>query len=169
MQPNNLQDALRQASEREQKRVAAEIADTQLRIVTGAFDKAIAYTNLMIIGGYAGVFGIWQLAKEHLTKEQTLWSALLVLISLTTFIVFEVVKMVFISRALQAKSKVLNSPQARRTPEQLLKQLQDLEATQQIGSTRFHVYWAITVMVAIATALAGVAILGYAFVSGLLR
>ncbi|WP_157071790.1 hypothetical protein [Steroidobacter denitrificans] len=40
------------------------------------------YTAVIIFGGYAGFFAIWQMTKEYLSKDQALWSALLIMLSL---------------------------------------------------------------------------------------
>ncbi|AMN47949.1 hypothetical protein ACG33_12740 [Steroidobacter denitrificans] len=66
----------------EQNRVAREIADTQERITASAYDYATVYTAVIIFGGYAGFFAIWQMTKEYLSKDQALWSALLIMLSL---------------------------------------------------------------------------------------
>jgi uncharacterized Tic20 family protein len=48
----------------EQNRVAREIAETQERITASAYDYATVYTAVIIFGGYAGFFAIWQLTKS---------------------------------------------------------------------------------------------------------
>ena len=170
MQPqNNLQEMLQAAAKREQARIATEISDTQIKVVTAIFDKAVAYTNLMMVGGYAGFFGLWQLTKDFLSKPQALWAALLMLISLVSFILFEVIKMVFISWSTQKLALVLNSPANRNDPQLMIKQLNELQAIPERISTRFMVFWAITVVIALGTALGGAGVLGFAFISGLLK
>jgi hypothetical protein len=166
---NNFQEMLRDAAKQEQARVAAAISDTQIKVVTATFDKSVAYTNLMLVGGYAGFFGLWQLTKDYISKPQALWAALLVLISLVSFIIFEVIKMIFITRSIQKQARILNSPTTRSDPQLLIKQLNELQAIQERGSMRFMVCWAIAVAVALSTALAGAGILCFAFISGLLK
>ena len=59
--------------------------------------KAQHYNNFILVSGYAGYFGLWQITKEFLIKELVLFSSLLVLVSLTIFIVWEIVKMKHLS------------------------------------------------------------------------
>lgn len=100
--PLNIHEAVQESINRDQALIAAEISDTQLKIVTATFEKSTAYTNLMLLRGYAGFFGLWQLAKKFLSKQQVvLWATLLVLISLGSFIVFEVAKMIVITNLIQ--------------------------------------------------------------------
>jgi len=169
LQQDTIQEFLKAQANREQARVAAEISDTQIKVITATFDKSVAYTNLMLVGGYAGFFGLWQLTKEYLSKPQALWAALLVLISLVSFILFEVIKMVHISRAIQKQAGILNSPATRSDPQLLIKQLNELQAIQERGSIRFMIFWAVTVAVALSTALGGAGVLCFAFIGGLLR
>lgn len=92
-----MQEIVAAAAKKERERVATEIIEAQTKVVTASCNSAAAYTNLIMLGGYAGYFGLWQLTREHLSKTQALWVALLILISLLTFIAFEVIK-IFLSR-----------------------------------------------------------------------
>ena len=38
--------------------------DIQIRIIAGAYEKANAYTNLIIVAGYAGLFALWQIRER---------------------------------------------------------------------------------------------------------
>ena len=59
-----------------------------------AYDRATAYTNLIMLGGYAGGFAIWNFTRDHLTAKASIWVAIFLLLSLTAFILFEIYKMV---------------------------------------------------------------------------
>ncbi|MBA3598771.1 MAG: hypothetical protein H0W40_15535 [Methylibium sp.] len=169
MSQANFQELLKQAAEREEARQASEIADAQLEVVTATFDRATAYSNLIILGGYAGYFGLWQLTKDHLTKQQALWSALLFLASLAAFVIFEVTKMVVIQKGVMSQAAVLRSPEARKNPQALLKKLEALGQVQVRSSNRFMRFWVVTMVLTVPTALAGVGVLGWAFVAGLAK
>ena len=70
------------------------IIQQQKEILAYVYQKNTAYTNLVMIGGYAGVFAIWQLTKGHLSAGQELMVALLLTISIFLFAGFEVFKMI---------------------------------------------------------------------------
>lgn len=168
MQPTNTPELNQVAAMPEYERIATDISNAQLRVVSATFHRSVAYTNLMLAGGYAGFFGLWQLTKEFIAKDQALWAALLMLVSIVTFILFEVIKMIIISLAVQRHAVRLRSPDASRDPQLLLQKLNEFEQIQQLSSVRFMRCWAATVVVALRSALGGVCVLGHAFVSGLL-
>ncbi len=66
----------------------------QKEILSHLYQKASSYTNLIILAGYAGIFGIWNLTRELLNKQITIWVAFLVSCSLVLFVGFEVWKMI---------------------------------------------------------------------------
>lgn len=49
-----------------QQNLSGQIGAIQLQkeILTHSYEKTTAYTNLVMIGGYAGMFAIWQLMKS---------------------------------------------------------------------------------------------------------
>lgn len=66
----------------------------QKEILSHLYQKASSYTNLIILAGYAGIFGVWQNTKDLLDKRIIPWVALLVSCSLLLFVGFEVFKMI---------------------------------------------------------------------------
>ena len=170
MQPTNLAEVIQHIAKEQQAKVANQIAEAQLKVITVAYDKAASYTTVIIFGGYAGFFAIWQLSKEYLSKGQALWAALLIMISLLSFVLFEVIKMVVVTKSIFRKVAVLNSPpEVRNDPGRLLAALNELEQMQSAGLGRFHKLWATTVVVALSGALGGAGVLGYAFIAGLAK
>ena len=156
-------------AQREQERLAAQILEAQQKLIAVSYDKAATYTTVIIFGGYAGMFALWQLTKDYLSKPQALWAALLILVSLVSFVLFEVGKMVLVSRSVFAKMRVLNSPHVQHNPHLLLKNLQEIEATQQAVLVPFFVGWAIAVGICVLGALGAVGVLAYAFITGLAK
>lgn len=169
MAASNLQELIEAAAKQEQERLATQIVEAQQKLITVSYDKAATYTTVIIFGGYAGMFALWQLTKDFLSKPQALWAALLVLISLVSFVLFEVGKMILVTRSVFAKARVLNSPRVKSDPHYLLQALQDLENTQHATLLPFMIGWAISVGVCIITALGAVGVLGYAFIVGLAK
>ncbi len=169
MQPTNLAEVIQYIAKQQQETLAAQITEVQTKLVTVSYDKAAAYTTVIVFGGYAGFFAIWQLAKDHLSKDQALWSALLILISLLTFVLFELTKMVLVSRTLIRKMAVLQAPEVRHDPQRLLQALQELEGKQQPSVRLFLRFWVFVLVVAVGCALGGASVLGYAFITGLAK
>lgn len=72
----------------------ASALQQQKEILSHVYQKASGYTNLVMIGGYASAFAIWQLTKEQLTPEQSLIVGFLIVTSVVLFAGFEVYKMI---------------------------------------------------------------------------
>jgi hypothetical protein len=107
--------------------------------------------------------------EEYLSKDQALWSALLIMLSLLSFILFEVYKMVLITTRVLAQRKVLENPAVRSNPHRLLAALQEMERAQKPSNRAFIVVWAVIVTIALAGALGGTGVLAYAFIQGLMQ
>lgn len=155
--------------QQEQERIASAHADAQIKVLSAAFDKSIAYVNFIILGGYAGFFGLWQLTKDSISKQQSLFAALFALISLVLFISFELYKMVVSYRSMIKQSKVFHSNECRSNPQLLLDEINKLQSVQERSTPKFMFIWAITFFTAVLFAFTGAGILGYAFVCGLLK
>ena len=169
MQPSNLQEVIQHIAQQQQAKVAADIAEAQHKIITISYDKAASYTTVIIFGGYAGCFAIWQMTKDLLTKQQAYWAALLLLISLLSFVLFEVTKMVLVTRMVMKKAKVLQLPEVQSDPARLLKELRGLDQAQHAATRPFMIGWAASVAVAVTCALGGAGVLAYAFLAGIAR
>jgi hypothetical protein len=82
-QVNYLTAAEMQAQQRTQINAIKEI-------VTHTYSRSAAYTNLILVAGYAAFFTIWKTMKPDLNKVLILSSGLLVLVSALLFVVSEV-------------------------------------------------------------------------------
>jgi hypothetical protein len=77
----------------EQNELAADFRKTVIDIQSQLFDKAAAYSNLIMVGGYAGAFTIWGNAKAQLPAKANVLIALLLGVSLAVFVFYQVYKM----------------------------------------------------------------------------
>jgi hypothetical protein len=66
----------------QQKRIHQEKMDAILKYQTQLYDKASAYTKLIIGLGYAGFFTAWASTRQYLSRWEILWSALFIIVSL---------------------------------------------------------------------------------------
>ena len=88
-----------QALEQQQRELAAEkMVEAVSKLVTTTYDKAVAYTNLILIAGYASFFALLGATKSLLHERTTVIAALLMAISVSSFILFEVYKMILHAR-----------------------------------------------------------------------
>jgi hypothetical protein len=168
MQSPDLTHIVEILSKQERDRVSKETIENQIKIFSALYDKAVAYTNIIILGGYASFFGLWSLTKSYLPPGLARLAALLMLLSVLTFVLFEVIKMVVTNRSLHRQSLILSDPKGINDPSILLRRLQEFSQAERIASIRFIRVWVVNVAIAVSTGLAAAGILLYCFVSGLI-
>lgn len=102
---NALEDALRGLAETDEQREAEDARDEAEKaqkahqnfivdVYSRLFDKATAYFNVICLAGYAGCFALWTYLQPHLSVHRNSYIALFLGLSLVTFVVHEVYKMV---------------------------------------------------------------------------
>ena len=71
-------------------------------------ESATNYANLIIVGGYAGAFAVWQLTKDNLSNLESAIVGSLLLVSISLFAGFEVFKMTTSARLFNRLSEMLD-------------------------------------------------------------
>ena len=146
---------------------AERVRNTLIDIQTKVFDRAAAYTSLILFGGYAGAFAIWNFTRDHLTEWAEIWAALLLIISLATFISFEVFKMIILSRRTFKQRALLTKSLP---PDLFFKELQELDHHNDIKMTKLVIpIWIGSLSIAVSTALGAVGIFLWNFAVILIR
>ncbi len=137
--------------------------DLVIDIHSKAYDRAAGYTNLIMLGGYAGGFAIWNFTREHLPAKASIWVAFFLLASVTAFILFEIYKMVFNTRHTTNIAKIL------RQQKPIADQIADIqEYEKKISSDSLLVFmreWVVALLFSVSTALTAGAILIWNFVA----
>jgi hypothetical protein len=77
----------------EDNELASAYRKTVIDIQSQLFDKAAAYNNLIMVGGYAGAFTVWGNVRSQLPPYTNILIALLLGFSLSIFIFYQVYKM----------------------------------------------------------------------------
>jgi len=149
------------------KEVIEKIVETQIKIITAAYDKSTAYTNFVIVAGYATFFGLWTITKAYMSHGQVLWAALLMGFSASSFVLFEVYKMAFVSHAFSKQYLAAIGNLQGKPPAQVLADIQRIEAESSRHALSFLPVWRVFLLVAVLTALGGIGTLLYAFVIAL--
>lgn len=144
-----------------------EALQVHIKFSAMMIEKGSAYTNLLIVAGYASFFAIMPLAGNLITKDQRRASLLLLVVSLCAFVGFEVFKMLFMQFAMLGRYDKFN--REAKQPGFLfvaesLKLQKDLAGFQ----TRFVRLWIASTAVSILSGIAAVGILAAAFVVDLL-
>jgi hypothetical protein len=145
------------------------VVETQIGIIAGSYEKANAYTNLVILAGYAGLFALWQFTKDNLTRSQVLVSGLFLLVSIAIFVLFEIYKAHYTAHLLRRYLNVVQQPENRASPERLLSAMNVFEAAERAASVHFVRFWLVIFWLTTATGVGAALVLAYSFVKGLLR
>lgn len=66
-----------------------EFIAKQKEIVISSFEQSKSYSNIIIFGGYAGLFAVWNFTKNDLEKWQNSTVGLLAITSIIIFVIFE--------------------------------------------------------------------------------
>lgn len=99
---NKLSGDIHKVAKRQYDRAAAETQqrarDEMIAIVSVTFEKAAAYSNLIMLSGYAGAFAIWSYTRDQLAARASITIAISLATSLMAFVVFEIYKMIVHAR-----------------------------------------------------------------------
>jgi hypothetical protein len=163
---NKLSQAIGQvATATAQKELAAQqekIKNTMIEAQSKIYDKATAYTNLIMIGGFAGAFATWSATRAQLPVKANVTVALLLGFSLLSFILFEIYKMTYTSIKFM-KTRSLLVTQA--PPDQFIANLQKLALEEQTLASHFIPIWIATMVISLGAGLAALALLFYNYFS----
>lgn len=134
----------------------------QKDMLADLFNQAQAYTNLVIVTGYAGAFAIWNFLSDKLSPATGLCVGLLLCISLGTYIAWELYGMLQKRISMMALIKSVDN---------FGRYSAEVEAYQdrnQLVLRRFERYWPVTMIVAAGSAALAMILLISAFCHGLL-
>jgi hypothetical protein len=95
---NAIRRELQALAEKQATAETEERKEVMISIASVQYDKAAIYTNIVLGIGYVAFFTVWSGMRDALGPTQRLWSALLMLISVTVFVLWETAKMIYASR-----------------------------------------------------------------------
>lgn len=142
--------------------------DAQIKIVSTTYEQQKAYTNLIIVAGYAGLFALWQLNRAHIGRRLGLTAALLLLLSISIFVIAEIHRAHFVGKLLcryyQAVQKARDlSPSL----EAISSALTEFDQWQRNESAKFASWWIFVFWATTVTGVAAAILLLVSFVHAL--
>ena len=156
------------AQKMEQQQIVDKMVDNQIKIFAALYDKAITYTQLIVIAGYASFFGIWSFVKDYVSSKCVLWSALFMSISVIIFVFFEVCKMVYNGWFLLKRDTTLKNVQTMNDPQKVLDALGKYDKQVQRTTITWGKFWCWTMVPTVVFALIAIAISLLGFLLALL-
>lgn len=67
-----------------------EFIAKQEQIINSIFEQSRSYVNIIMMGGYAGLFAVWNFTKDDLVHWQSMTVGLLITLSILSFVLFEI-------------------------------------------------------------------------------
>ncbi|MBT0097902.1 hypothetical protein J4H46_04950 [Vibrio alginolyticus] len=107
---NDLAGHINRMSQQQARIMTNENIAATKEVVAHVYGKANSYSNVIIAAGYVGFFTLWSSLKSDLPQWAILSSGALILISLMTFIGFELYKITSVSVQMHRVSKRLQKP-----------------------------------------------------------
>ena|SRR6185437_11112674 len=151
----------------EEERAADKFRKAAFEWQSAQFSRASAYTNVILIAGYAGVFAIWNYTHSLLTPKTTAIVGICLGLSLLAFLGFEVFKMVSLALFMTRQSAHLENLPSYQT---LLEKWNSIEHDEShYNVTYIFPIWKLAVGIAVLTALVAAGLLLYNYVAILLK
>lgn len=157
--------AILEQQEKKETDLAKRVLDERIAILSAAFDKSVAYNNLILIGGYAGAFTIWSNTKSLLPAKAALLVAIFLSISLCTFVIFEIYKMIVSSRIILKQRAIIF---ANHPPDVFLKEVAaEAQRAKKDWLKWILPLWVVNLVAAVSFALAAISLPFYNFLASL--
>lgn len=123
------------------------------------FDKGMTYSKVIIGIGYGGLIAVWSGTRQYLSPKHAMWAALLFVLSLTAYAMFEVVTMLYLVwLPFEFKKQVKGSGV------NFLSALTAFDAAQEKVNRRLLKAWAVALALTIPTGFGAAAVLVWGFV-----
>ncbi len=132
--------------------------------LTPQFERQVAYTNTIALVGYAAFFAIWGFTRDVMTTKLNLLAAVLMLISCSTFVLWEVYRMVSDARVVNSIATGLQTG-----GQAGLKAIQRFEAGSAVRAKRFARMWSLQLVVALMTGTSAAALMAWSLLVSLVE
>lgn len=136
-----------------------DLLEAKKQILAESFSQARAYTNVIILAGYAGIFAIWNFTRDFLDPSVALSSALFLTLSVSGFVAWEIFAMIVRGRSMLGLSRAVNNPDRF---EELLREHQENQHAVAIWLGRL---WIVALVFTVTTALVPALLLITSFTS----
>jgi len=146
--------------------VMAKDIEMRTQLISEAYERAAAYTNLIVLAGYAGTFTLWSFTADFLPERAEIITALMLGISLFVFCGWEVYKMFITQYGLVNTANTLDIIS---TPAEYFENVEKAKikaANDQITLLR---YWRIVLLITIPLGFGSALLMFYNFLANLLN
>lgn len=163
---DKIADAMGKAAKRQEEELLEKNKSTLIEIQAKVYDKAAAYTNLIMIGGYAGAFSTWSATRAQLPARANIVIAFALSISLASFVLFEVYKMTKSALMFMRNRSLLTNAT---TPQKLADNIKLMAAAEQKLSLAIIPVWVVALILSVGGGLIALGLLFYNYLALLVQ
>jgi hypothetical protein len=146
----------------EQQRLADAQLDAIVRVNSQVYEKAVAHTNAIVLGGYAALFTAWGFGSKVMSPGASALAGTLTTISCLVFVLWEVFKAFNTGRAFNQVARHVAE-----APAEAVRLLIEYEAEQQARQLLLARWWYGVLLVTLTTGVGAAVTFAWAFVSQL--
>lgn len=158
------EEAMHEGLQAEERDNVQSHLDTVLQFYCKAFDKAVAYTNVIMLGGYAALFTAWNFAGKLMDSTDIAIVGSLITISCLAFTFWEVYKILYSGRMF----KQISNDMAK-NPNEAIKLLFE-HGEEQLKHNFMHMkLWVAMLWVALPTGFGAALMIAYVFLAHIIR
>lgn len=162
----SLEQAMRSAAQQSQEKLQKDNQEKVLKFImelnAKAFDKAQAYTNVIIIAGYASAFSLWSSTKASLPQNANILFALLIGISIACFILYEIYGMIERAKLLKLNRALILEGLP---PDAFLRKLEEVKNAENKSIAVGTKVWTIAIALTVPPALLSIFLLFYNYMA----
>lgn len=154
----DLQRTIQGLVDKAQKDERDKRIEIMIKVMSALYDKAVAYTNIIILAGYAAFFTVWSTMKAKMSHKEMLVAAFCITFSLVFFVFWEVTKMIVNSKSLTG---LLNVPKA--PPQEFDQRLAEQQKADQRLNIRLLRFWIVILVLTVVPGLVAAVVLLWSF------
>jgi hypothetical protein len=114
-----------------------------LKSLAVSYESASGYAKLILLVGYGGFFALWASTKPALTERSIALAGLLMLFSVTVFVLFEIYKMLHGQLSLKRNQAIFEDPEVRKDSVAFLGAVNHFEAARRSDWLALMRHWGI--------------------------
>jgi hypothetical protein len=154
----DFEKAVQDLVDKNQKNEIDQRIDIMIKVASTLYDKAVAYTNVIILAGYAAFFTVWSNMKARMSHTEMLVAAFCITFSLVFFVFWEVTKMIINSKSLTGLLNVLKAPS-----QEFDQRLAELQKADHKLNIRLLQFWIVFLIFTVVPGLIAAAVLLWSF------
>ncbi|WP_137718700.1 hypothetical protein [Methylobacillus flagellatus] len=133
--------------------------DLNIKSTAHFYDQHKKYTQVIITAGYALFFGLWSITKDYSDNWAIFLAGLMIAISASSFVLFEVFKTMLVTSLIGTRSRALINAKADDRLDQITNHLESASRHDDVINLLEYRVWLPTYWLSVLTGVVGIAVL----------